>query len=261
MDRAIACKTIRSCFHMLRDGESRFSFGCPHTVLLQYSAINLESVSLRLAQKIEITADSAQFLNFRTFISVRFPSHHNTMRRLFLALGLVSVTLALPPRASDLSEAVDIVQHSNAELLSISEVPRLQPDRPSKRHEHHDDEETTHIQAHTMEMAGEPEEGTSFANLPALSLSNADPTPSPSAHSHGEGGGGEHDHHHSREPPKLVLDEAEILKTHSPDPPSYFDLDKTEEGMPGTMIAHVVLMSVAYFVLLPLCACELSFFV
>jgi len=41
----------------------------------------------------------------------------------------------------------------------------------------------------------------------------------------------EHDHHHSRLLPKLEIDENEILKTHAPDPPSYYDLDQTGEGL------------------------------
>jgi len=68
----------------------------------------------------------------------------------------------------------------------------------------------------------------------------------------------EHNHHNSRLPPKLELDEAEILKTHSPDPPSYYDLDQTDEGMKGTMIGHIVMMSVAFFMFLPLGECPLS---
>ena len=62
----------------------------------------------------------------------------------------------------------------------------------------------------------------------------------------------EHDHRHSRLPAKLEIDENEILKTHAFDPPSYYDLDQTEEGMKGVMVAHVVIMSMAFFVFLPL---------
>ena len=62
----------------------------------------------------------------------------------------------------------------------------------------------------------------------------------------------EHDHHHSRLPAKLEIDETEILKTHAFDPPSYYDLDQTEEGMKGVMVAHMVIMSMAFFVFLAL---------
>ncbi|GAA5828972.1 hypothetical protein JCM5353_005187 [Sporobolomyces roseus] len=61
-----------------------------------------------------------------------------------------------------------------------------------------------------------------------------------------------HNHHNSRLPPKLELDESEILKSHSPDPPSYYDLDQTDEGMKGTMMGHIVTMAVAFFIFLPL---------
>ncbi|GAA5947934.1 hypothetical protein JCM3765_007036 [Sporobolomyces pararoseus] len=184
------------------------------------------------------------------------------MRALAILLGLVSVTLAVPPRALKPQEIGPIVQHSHAESF---EPPRLPLDRLYKRHEHHEHQEAQSIEAHTVEKIGEAEiKEVSFEKLEESPEIESNPTsssvyatPSSTVHSHhshggGAGGGNEHDHHHSREPPKLILNETEILLTHAPDPPSYLDLDQTDEGMAGTMIAHIVSMSLAFFGLLPL---------
>ncbi|KAM0752108.1 hypothetical protein T439DRAFT_333349 [Meredithblackwellia eburnea MCA 4105] len=61
----------------------------------------------------------------------------------------------------------------------------------------------------------------------------------------------DHDHH-SHAAPLQYLNETLILETHEPDPLSYFDFDRfPNQGYPGLLIAHVVFMSIAFFVLLP----------
>ncbi|GAA5993823.1 hypothetical protein JCM5350_007864 [Sporobolomyces pararoseus] len=179
------------------------------------------------------------------------------MRALALVLGLVAITLAVPPQALNTREILPIVQHSQAEFV---EVPRLSSDRLNKRHEHHEVVKSKHTEAHAMEtITGEEmkevslEESSGIESSPNPTSVSATPASHVHTHhSHGGGGGDGHDHHHSREPPKLELNETEILLTHAPDPPSYLDLDYTEDGMAGTMIAHVILMSVAFFGSLPL---------
>ena len=66
---------------------------------------------------------------------------------------------------------------------------------------------------------------------------------------------GGHDHHgHSA--PKLELNETDILLWHKPTPPSYgtHDLEDTNatNKYPGLMALHVLLMSSAFFIALPI---------
>lgn len=58
-----------------------------------------------------------------------------------------------------------------------------------------------------------------------------------------------HDHSSA---PLTTLNETLILLTHSPDPLAYYELDGMEEGKPSVLVAHVVFMGLAFFVLLPL---------
>jgi hypothetical protein len=62
-----------------------------------------------------------------------------------------------------------------------------------------------------------------------------------------------HSHGHSHAAPLLELNETLILLTHSPDPMSYWEFDQSEEGKPAVLYIHIVLMSFAFFGLLPLC--------
>ncbi|GAA5844026.1 hypothetical protein JCM3766R1_004051 [Sporobolomyces carnicolor] len=175
------------------------------------------------------------------------------MRAHSILLGLVSAALALPPRPGEGGQTFAIVQQFQ------TEQPRL-ASRLARRHEHHHDEalvdataEEAWREKYEHDGGGDAAtEGVLDAGFSATtSAAVSAPSSHPAMNSHHEEEG-EHDHHHSREPPKLVLDEEEILKTHAPDPPSYLDLDRTSEGMPGTMVAHVVLMCLAFFGLLPL---------
>lgn len=61
-----------------------------------------------------------------------------------------------------------------------------------------------------------------------------------------------HDHGHSHGPVLLELNETQILLTHSPDPPSYWDYDQSDEGRPAVLYAHIALMTLSFFGLLPL---------
>lgn len=58
-------------------------------------------------------------------------------------------------------------------------------------------------------------------------------------------------HHHSGAP-LTTLNESRILLTHSPDPLAYYELDGMDGGKPSVLVAHVVFMGLAFFVLLPL---------
>ncbi|THH33652.1 hypothetical protein EUX98_g527 [Antrodiella citrinella] len=65
----------------------------------------------------------------------------------------------------------------------------------------------------------------------------------------------EHGHHHMG-PPKTVLNETEILRSHAPTPPSYYTVDfedavSGEHGHAGLMGAHIIFMSLAFFGALP----------
>ncbi|KAG6817196.1 hypothetical protein H0H87_011554 [Tephrocybe sp. NHM501043] len=63
-------------------------------------------------------------------------------------------------------------------------------------------------------------------------------------------------HHNSHAAPLTVLNETEVTMYHAPTPPSYYTFDF--EGMgdgarhPGLMMAHIIFMSLAFFVALPI---------
>jgi hypothetical protein len=72
-----------------------------------------------------------------------------------------------------------------------------------------------------------------------------------------------HSHHDSHSAPLLQLNESEVLMHHAPTPPSYWtiDIDDHDPGVsrhPGLMIIHGLLMSLAFFVALPMGKCEAS---
>lgn len=64
--------------------------------------------------------------------------------------------------------------------------------------------------------------------------------------------GGHHNHHAA---PLLKLNETEIIMHHAPTPPSYYTIDWEGDGSekrhPGLLVSHAVLMSLAFFLLLP----------
>ena len=64
-----------------------------------------------------------------------------------------------------------------------------------------------------------------------------------------------HVHHHHAEP-LLELNETEVTMYHSPTPPSYYTIDWEDQGHEkrhgGLMIVHGLLMSLAFFVALPM---------
>ncbi|KAG6887273.1 hypothetical protein C0992_013034, partial [Termitomyces sp. T32_za158] len=63
-------------------------------------------------------------------------------------------------------------------------------------------------------------------------------------------------HHHSHGAPLTVLNETEVTMYHAPTPESYYtiDFDGAGEGTryPGWMVAHIIFMSLAFFVALPI---------
>lgn len=62
----------------------------------------------------------------------------------------------------------------------------------------------------------------------------------------------EHAHpHSSHTQPQKLINETEILQHHDPDPLSYYAHDSID-GYKGLMILHVLGMSVAFWVLLPM---------
>ena len=70
--------------------------------------------------------------------------------------------------------------------------------------------------------------------------------------------GGGHGHHNSHAAPLVQLNETEVTMYHSPTPPSYWsiDIDNVESDTsrhPGLMALHGILMSLAFFIALPLC--------
>jgi len=62
-------------------------------------------------------------------------------------------------------------------------------------------------------------------------------------------------HHNQHAAPLLQLNETEIIVHHAPTPPSYYTIDweggGSEKRHPGLLISHAVLMSLAFFLLLP----------
>ncbi|GAA5875917.1 hypothetical protein JCM3774_005815 [Rhodotorula dairenensis] len=113
-----------------------------------------------------------------------------------------------------------------------------------------------------MSMSAPPPESTLAATSLASLGGDSDETPlyQHSTHEHASAksdtdkpsASSGHDHHHSHAPALLELNETQILLTHSPDPPSYWDYDQSEDGKPAVLYAHIVLMSIAFFGLLPL---------
>lgn len=89
-----------------------------------------------------------------------------------------------------------------------------------------------------------PRHGDDEHEPPAHSMSshgNASHTTS-SGHSHGHGA------------PMLQLNETAILEKFGPDPLSYYAHDfqlEGEHGLGGLMVFHIVIMSLAFFVMLP----------
>lgn len=60
--------------------------------------------------------------------------------------------------------------------------------------------------------------------------------------------------HSPYDPPLLRINETLILETHDPDPLSYLELDVyAESGYPQVLVSHVLFMSLAFFVLFPIC--------
>src|SRR5882762_4975805 len=68
---------------------------------------------------------------------------------------------------------------------------------------------------------------------------------------------GEHSHHTSHAAPLVELNETEVSMYHSPTPPSYWTIDIDDHDTdvsryPELMILHGLLMSLAFFVALPM---------
>ncbi|KAG6911708.1 hypothetical protein DXG01_007958 [Tephrocybe rancida] len=63
-------------------------------------------------------------------------------------------------------------------------------------------------------------------------------------------------HHNSHAAPLTMLNETEVTLYHAPTPPSYYTIDFEDAGEgvrhPGLMMAHIIFMSLAFFVALPI---------
>ncbi|GAA6042128.1 hypothetical protein JCM8097_003122 [Rhodosporidiobolus ruineniae] len=150
------------------------------------------------------------------------------MRLAAVSLFFFAATaLALPPPSPALATRSD---------PPTDQLPALQ-----RRHGDHE---------HDGEAMGDEESMSEHEHVANPSSTSAASAPTKAAHSHG--GGDEHSHAHSHEPALLVLNETQILLSHSPDPPSYYDFDQTDDGKPAVLYIHIFLMCLAYFVLLPL---------
>jgi hypothetical protein len=69
------------------------------------------------------------------------------------------------------------------------------------------------------------------------------------------------EHMHYSGAPLKELNESAILETHAPTPPSYWTIDIDETGAdrhPNLMLAHALMMSLAFFVALPAGMCALQ---
>lgn len=151
------------------------------------------------------------------------------MRAAALVILLLPATLALPSASP--SSARDIARRKPADAQHLqSLVPR------HGDHEDVDMAAAEHAEAMTSEHSD-----------------TAAPASSGEAGEHAHGShGDEHAHGHSHAKPLLELNETQILLTHSPDPPSYWDFDHSDEGKPAVLYVHIALMTLAFFVLLPL---------
>ncbi|GAA5820022.1 hypothetical protein JCM11251_005450 [Rhodosporidiobolus azoricus] len=150
------------------------------------------------------------------------------MRRAVISLALLCSVLALPnlvppPSSSALTRRSALLQDR------LSSLDRRHGD------DEHEAEEPEHH--HGMSEMDEENGKESSAQAEAVHME----------HAHGGD-----EHHHGHGPALLVLNETQILLTHSPDPPSYYDFDQGEDGRPTVLYVHVFLMCVAYFGLLPL---------
>jgi hypothetical protein len=72
-----------------------------------------------------------------------------------------------------------------------------------------------------------------------------------------------HSHHNSHAAPLLQINETEVLMYHAPTPPSYWtiDIDSPDPDVPrypGLIIVHGLLMSLAFFVTLPMGKCKIQ---
>ncbi|GAA5858169.1 hypothetical protein JCM1840_001068 [Sporobolomyces johnsonii] len=151
---------------------------------------------------------------------------------------LASVAVALPN--------LGVGQPASTSLSKRQEVSPYVVERLVRRHgDDEDEEEEGHDMHSTMSSSEQDDASASSESAPAQA------TAAP-ATSHSHSSGSEHDHGLSHAPPLLVINETEILLHHAPDPPSYYDFDQGEEGKGGVLVVHVALMTLAFFVLLPL---------
>ncbi|BGP40161.1 hypothetical protein JCM10449v2_004119 [Rhodotorula kratochvilovae] len=147
-----------------------------------------------------------------------------------LSLSLCAAAIALPS-TSTLGNSTQLARRQDRPPAALPALAR--------RHGDDDDEEMEVEMGVHHEMPPPPE-----ANATAGAHS--------AAPSHAHGAEDEHSHHHSHAAPLLELNETQILLSHSPDPPSYFDFDQSDDGKPALLYIHIILMTLAFFGLLPL---------
>ncbi|BGP24890.1 integral membrane protein [Rhodotorula toruloides] len=151
------------------------------------------------------------------------------MRAAVLVLLAATATLALPSVSPSPPRDLARRRSADAQYLEVL-VPR------------HGDDDDDDLGA--MEHAKAMTSGQSAHDDTAAPASSVEAQ----AHSRGD----EHARGHSHAKPLLELNETQILLTHSPDPPAYWDFDHSDEGKPAVLYVHIALMTLAYFVLLPL---------
>ncbi|GAA5984215.1 hypothetical protein JCM10908_006093 [Rhodotorula pacifica] len=170
-----------------------------------------------------------------------------------LALPTTPTVPATTPNRVTLTERAPSIAYSPT-------IPRL-----ATRHEHHDDEDEAADDEDADSMmsmsATPPEPSLDATSLAAHNGSDEAHEHSHDSHTHAGAASDSHKgahmasghaHSHSHAPALLELNETLILLTHSPDPPSYWNYDQGKDGKPAVLYAHIFLMTIAFFGLLPL---------
>ena len=176
-----------------------------------------------------------------------------------LPLAWSAICLASPTTAT--TSALDrVIAEKRTPSIAWPNVQRLSP-----RHGGHHDEDDSATDGESQAMMSMSAPRPESTTLAATANSHGDSSDEEQQQQHGSPGhigadkdahepprSSGHDHGHSHGPALLELNETQILLTHSPDPPSYWDYDQSDEGRPAVLYAHIALMTLSFFGLLPL---------
>lgn len=186
-----------------------------------------------------------------------------------LPLAWSAICLASPTTATSTLDRVTARERSPS--IAWPNVQRLSP-RHGGHHDEDDsatDGESIGMSEAMMSMSAPRPESTTLQAAPNSHGDSSDEQKQQQHGSHGHTGADKgahepprssgHDHGHSHGPVLLELNETQILLTHSPDPPSYWDYDQSDEGRPAVLYAHIALMTLSFFGLLPLGAFVFAF--